>query len=178
MKRTVLYMSLQTYRLGDLLINKHIISASQLDDALRYQQKNGIQIGQALIQMGHVTQRQINQALKKQNYIRLCAAVAAFFMAPFSVCNANTDSIEQLPEYSLTQIAETQYSDEYSFNSSQISVGQNGEVAGINILEITTATVWYLSQGGLNIDGLQAVPLNMNITALDNSYTVNMNLSF
>ena len=65
MKRTVLYMSLQTYRLGDLLINKHIISASQLDDALRYQQNNDIQIGQALIQMGHVTQRQINQALKK-----------------------------------------------------------------------------------------------------------------
>jgi hypothetical protein len=171
-------MSQQPYRLGDLLIEKHIISASQLDDGLRYQQKHSLQIGQALIKMGHVTQRQINHALKKQNYIRLCAASAAFIMAPFSMCQANVNSIELLPEYTLTQVADTQYSDEYSFNNGGFSATQKCNTTGINILEITTAAMWYITQGGVQLDGLQAVPLNMNVTAVNNSYTVNMSLSF
>jgi hypothetical protein len=171
-------MSERPYRLGDLLIKKHIISASQLDDALRFQQNHSLQIGQALIKMGHVTQRQINHALKKQNYIQLCAASAAFFMTPFNVCQANVDSIELLPEYSLTQIADTQYSDEYSFSYGVSSANQNNHTKGINVLEITTAAMWYLSQGGVQLDGLQTVPLNMNITTGNDSYTVNMSLSF
>jgi hypothetical protein len=169
-------MSQQLYRLGDLLIKKHVISALQLDQALRYQKIQNLPLGEALIEMGVVTQRQINRALKKQNYIRLYATCAAFFMAPFSICQANTDNIEQLPEYSLTQVADAQYSDEYGY--SNFSVNQNGNGTGLDVVELTTAAIWYLSQGGVQESGLQEVPVKLNLTAVDNSYTVNMSLSF
>lgn len=169
-------MSQQPYRLGDLLIKKHLIVSTQLDEALRYQKANDLQLGKALIELGYVTQRQINRALKKQNYFRLYAACAAFFMAPFSMCQANTDRIEDLPEYSFTQVADSQYSDEYQYDN--FSVNQNGNGAKLDLIEISTAAVWYLSQGGLQESGLQQVPVKLNLTSAQDSYTVNMSISF
>lgn len=58
-------MSPQPYRLGDLLIKKHVIGTWQLDEALRFQRTHNLQLGQVLIQLGFVTQRQINRSLKK-----------------------------------------------------------------------------------------------------------------
>lgn len=169
-------MSQQPYRLGDLLLKKQLIAQAQLDEALRYQKINNLQLGSALIELGYVTQRQINKALKKQNYIRLYAACAAFFMGPFSVCQANTDSIENLPEYSFTQVADSQYSDEYQYQN--FSVNHNNNGAALDLIEVTTAAAWYLSQGGVQETGLQDVPVKLNVTTAQNSYTVNMSISF
>lgn len=169
-------MSQQPYRLGDLLIKKHVIAVWQLDEALQFQKSNGLQLGEALIALGYVSQRQINKALKKQNYIRLYAACAAFFMAPFSVCQADTDSISDLPEYSFTQVADPQYADEYDFSS--VTSGQVGYGAGLDLVQITTAAVWYASQGGVQDTGLQQVPVKLNLTSANNSYSVNMSISF
>jgi len=169
-------MSPQPYRLGDLLIKKHVIGTWQLDEALRFQRTHNLQLGQVLIQLGFVTQRQINRSLKKQNYIRLYAACAAFFMAPFSVCQADNQSISELPEYSFTQIADAQYSNGYDY--SQLSVNQNANGGGLNVVEITTAAIWYASQGGVQESGLQHIPVKLNLTSLSDSYTVNMSISF
>lgn len=169
-------MSQQPYRLGDILIKKHLIANKQLDEALSYQKAHGIQLGEALIELGYVTQRQINRSLKKQNYIRLYAACAAFFMAPFSMCQAEPDRIEDLPQYSYTQVADAQYSDEYSYDN--FSVNKNGNGAQLDLVEITTAAAWYLSQGGVQESGLQEVPVKLNLTTAQNSYTVNMSISF
>lgn len=169
-------MSQQPYRLGDLLIKKHLIADEQLSEALRYQKDRDLQLGEALIELGYVTQRQINRALKKQNYIRLYAACAAFFMAPFSLCQAEPDRIEDLPEYSYTQVADAQYADEYAYDN--FSVNQNANGAKLDLIELTTAAAWYLSQGGVQESGLQTVPVKLNLTSVSNSYTVNMSISF
>ena len=165
-------MSQQPYRLGDLLIKKHLIADEQLSEALRYQKDRDLQLGEALIELGYVTQRQINRALKKQNYIRLYAACAAFFMAPFSLCQAEPDRIEDLPEYSYTQVADAQYAYD------NFSVNQNANGAKLDLIELTTAAAWYLSQGGVQESGLQTVPVKLNLTSVSNSYTVNMSISF
>lgn len=51
-------------RLGDILIQKNIITPEQLQKALEEQKKKtGVMLGELLVQMGYVEQRQINDAL-------------------------------------------------------------------------------------------------------------------
>ncbi len=51
-------------RLGDILIQKNIITPEQLQKALDEQKKKtGVMLGELLVQMGYVEQRQINDAL-------------------------------------------------------------------------------------------------------------------
>jgi hypothetical protein len=169
-------MSQQPYRLGDLLIKKHLIVHTQLDEALQYQKEHDLQLGAALIELGYVTQRQINRSLKKQNYIRLYAACAAFFMAPFSMCQANNDQIENLPEYSFTQVADAQFSDEYQYDN--FGINQNGNGAQLDLIEITTAAAWYFSQAGVQDLDIKHVPVKLNLTSVNSAYTMNMSISF
>lgn len=167
----------QPYRLGTLLIEKQLITQVQLDKALLFQNQHDIQLGQALIQLNMLTERQLKKALKKQNYVRLYAACAAFFMAPFSmICQAQDDDIESLPEYTYTQVADNHYADEYSYNN--FAVNQNSNGAQINMVEIATAAAWYLSQGGLKDNQFQDVPVKLNLTtSANNTYTLNMSIS-
>jgi len=51
-------------RLGDILVQKNIITPEQLQKALDEQKKKtGVMLGELLVQMGYVEQRQINDAL-------------------------------------------------------------------------------------------------------------------
>ncbi|MBF0407186.1 MAG: Flp pilus assembly complex ATPase component TadA [Candidatus Riflebacteria bacterium] len=53
-------------RLGDLLIDCSLITQEQLSQALAYQKSNGVKLGQALIEMGIVTEQDIIWALGNQ----------------------------------------------------------------------------------------------------------------
>jgi hypothetical protein len=168
----------QPYRLGTLLVEKHLISQDQLDKALLFQKHNDLPLGQALIQLNMLTERQLKRALKKQSRIRLYAACAAFFIAPFSMmCQAqDSDGIETLPEYTHTQVADNHYADEYSY--SNFAVNQNSNGSQINMVEIATAAAWYLSQGGIKNSQFQDVPVKLNLTtSANNTYTLNMSIS-
>ena len=168
----------QPYRLGTLLIEKHLISQGQLDKALVFQQQQDIQLGQALIEMGMLTERQLKRALHKQSRVRLWAACAAFFMAPFSMmCHAQHDEIESLPEYNFTQVADDHYSDEYSYSNFAVNRNTNG--AEVDLMEITTAAAWYIYQGGIKDNQFQDVPVKVNLTtAANDTYTLNVSVSF
>lgn len=168
----------QPYRLGTLLVEKHLISENQLDKALVFQKQHDLQLGQALIEMGMLTDRQLKKALKKQNCVRMYAACAAFFMAPFSMmCQAQNDDIESLPEYAHTQVADNHYADEYSYNNFAVNRNTNG--AEIDLVEITTAAAWYMYQGGIENNQFQDVPVKLNLTtAANNTYTLNVSVSF
>lgn len=168
----------QPYRLGALLLHKQLIDQSQLDAALQLQlTRPQTQLGQALIELGFVTEHQIQRALKKQSRVRLYAACITFFMAPFSICQANTDDIESLPEYSYTQVADPQFADEYNYNN--FAMNQNGNGAAFDVIELSTAAVWYLSQGGIQESELQHVPVKLNLSAANsNTYTLNLSVSF
>lgn len=52
--------------LGDLLVEYNIITAEQLQQALREHKKTGERLGQALVRMGFVNQQQINEILEFQ----------------------------------------------------------------------------------------------------------------
>jgi len=76
-------------RLGDLLVQQNIITATQLTQALDAQKKSGAKLGQVLIETGYATEEGIARALAKQ------------LGAPFidlRQYNARPDIVRLLPE--------------------------------------------------------------------------------
>lgn len=149
------------YRLGSLLINKGLIQASQLDDALAYQRDHtGMPLGVALVALGHVSEKQIAKALRKQSRVRIYAAFVAFLMAPFNWCHAGDDDIEHLPEYEYTQVHDQLYFDDESDYSQNLNQGS------LDLLQVTTSAAWYLYQGDASIEKMKEIPVKLNIASV------------
>ena len=168
---------IQPYRLGCLLLQKQLINQQQLDAALIHQRQAGIALGEALVDLNIVNERQIKRALHKQSRIGLYAACVAFFMAPFSVCHASNDKIEHLPEYYYTKVADCPTLNKHTEDFEDFAIDGFGQ--NLNIIEATTAAAWYLSQGGLADNQINDVPVKMNLsTGVNNSYKLHMSISF
>lgn len=86
----------QKSRLGLLLINKGLITRTQLDQALRLQSETGMRLGEVLIDQGWISERQLNRSLKKQSTYRYAAAFAALLLGPLQPFMASA-SIERDP---------------------------------------------------------------------------------
>ena len=71
------------HSLGQLLLNRGLITANELDTALRLQQEKNCQLGQALIAIRAIDNKTLKRARKRQQWLRPCAACFAF-MAPIS----------------------------------------------------------------------------------------------
>jgi hypothetical protein len=87
----------QKSRLGLLLINKGLITSSQLDQALKLQGEKGMRLGEVLIDQGWISERQLHRSLKKQTRYRYVAAFAALLLGPLqpfmASANIEKDSI-------------------------------------------------------------------------------------
>ncbi len=163
------------YRLGSLLINKGLIQAKQLDDALAYQRQHvGMPVGEALIALGCVTERQISHALRKQTRVRIFAAMVAFLMAPFNWCHASDDELEHLPEYQYTQVHDQLYFDGEGSNfNNQYSQGS------LDLLQVTTSAAWYLYQGDASIERMKEIPVKFNLaTTKGDDFTLQLSIEF
>jgi type IV pilus assembly protein PilB len=55
-----------TTRLGDLLVREKVISAEQLDQALKLQKENGSRLGSALVKLGFLTEDEVTNFLSRQ----------------------------------------------------------------------------------------------------------------
>lgn len=75
-------------RLGQLLINKGLISEEQLLKAIAHQQQTGQRLGEVLAEWKLVTEREIDKALSKQKHLRLAAALVTALLGPFQMANA------------------------------------------------------------------------------------------
>jgi hypothetical protein len=82
--------SQQHSRIGQILINKGLITRSQLDAAIQLQLTNHKRRGETLIEQGWITERQLKKALSKQTNLRLAATLVAALMMPFQPTLANT----------------------------------------------------------------------------------------
>jgi hypothetical protein len=59
-------MSTARVRLGELLVDAHIVTREQLEDALALQKKDGRRIGTLLVEAGLVSETQVTQILSQQ----------------------------------------------------------------------------------------------------------------
>lgn len=73
----------QHSRLGQILINKGLITSKQLDEAIKLQLTSKKRLGEILVEQGLVTEKQIHKALRKQTNLRLTATLVAALMMPF-----------------------------------------------------------------------------------------------
>jgi bacteriophage N4 adsorption protein B len=64
-------LTLQKMKLGDLLIEKNILSKNELIDALSEQAKTGEQLGAVLVRLGYVSQAVLNTVLASQHHMMI-----------------------------------------------------------------------------------------------------------
>lgn len=168
----------QPYRLGSLLLQKKLISQDQLDTALRHQREQGLHLGEALIDLGFINEKQIKRALNRQSRVRFYAAVVTFCMAPVSWCQASqNDELEHLPEYTFTQVADQLGSHGLDSDLGDFSIDSNE--SGIDLLGVTTSAAWYLYKGGLANNQMNDVPVKMKLSAnTGNGYKVQFSIDF
>jgi hypothetical protein len=69
-------------RLGQILIEKKLISQDQLDAAIRAQQQSGRRLGEILADMKLITQAQVRGAVRRQRSLRMAAALATALLGP------------------------------------------------------------------------------------------------
>jgi hypothetical protein len=81
----------QKSRLGQLLIDKGLVTAAQLDSAIKLQLTGNKRLGEILIEQGVLTERQLNKALKKQTNLRLTATLVAALLSPFQMASADVN---------------------------------------------------------------------------------------
>ncbi|BCD84467.1 hypothetical protein PSm6_08740 [Pseudomonas solani] len=84
----------QKSRLGQILVNKGLITSQQLDAAIKLQLTSDKRLGEVLIEQGLLSRRQLDRALKKQSNLRLAATLVAALMSPFQMASAD---IQQTP---------------------------------------------------------------------------------
>ena len=68
----------QHSRLGQILINKNLITSQQLDAAIQLQLTSNKRLGEILIERGLVTEKQLHKALRKQTNLRLVTTIEYF----------------------------------------------------------------------------------------------------
>jgi len=69
-------------RLGRMLVEKGMITPTQLVAALNQQAMTGRKLGEILMDQGLISSRQLNRVLRKQSQYRTAAAFAAMIMGP------------------------------------------------------------------------------------------------
>lgn len=82
-------MLLKKVRLGDLLVEKNVITEKQLDDALKEQKSNRRRLGKLLVSLGYVDEKQLLILLAEQLQIEFIDLVR------FKI---NTDAVKRLSE--------------------------------------------------------------------------------
>ncbi|NVK38295.1 MAG: hypothetical protein HWE18_10245 [Gammaproteobacteria bacterium] len=163
----------QKYRLGELLTRCGAITLNQLDEALIYQQQYKILIGEALIRLGFLTSKQLKFALMKQHGLRYLAALTASLMAPFCYGQNTQQDLEQLPQYSYTQVAQNPC----PFQAIYSHYNDPSAQQSYDVIEAATAALWYVSQGGVNKEGLAHVPVQVHLTTEDFEDGISLNFS-
>ena len=69
-------------RLGQILIEKKLISQQQLDAAIQAQARSGRRLGEILADMKLITQAQVRAAVRRQRNLRMAAALATALLGP------------------------------------------------------------------------------------------------
>ncbi|HBZ56394.1 MAG TPA: hypothetical protein DEO88_13390 [Syntrophobacteraceae bacterium] len=60
---------IETHRIGDLLVEHHLISTEQLRDALRTQAQKGGKLGSVLVELGYISAKSLLEFLGKQHHV-------------------------------------------------------------------------------------------------------------
>ena len=71
-----------TSQIGQLLVDKKLISEAQLAEAIERQRGTGQRLGDILAEWNLITQQHVQDALRKQRNLRMAASIATAMLAP------------------------------------------------------------------------------------------------
>ncbi|NNM51251.1 MAG: hypothetical protein HKM02_03385 [Pseudomonadales bacterium] len=153
-------------RLGELLINKGLITRQQLDKALQRQHDTGLKLGEVLLELDWISDRQLNRALARQKSYRFAIAFAAAVSAPLTPMMAAAATVDDPAAAAVINAARGSMR---SLDDESMA-GVSGQ-AGINIQQAMSSMV----QGPQQVDNSnQASPsITSNQVAMVNSGGVN-----
>ncbi|WP_249384002.1 hypothetical protein [Chitinivorax sp. B] len=80
--------------LGQVLINKGLVSETQLSLAIDHQRSTGKKLGEILQEWNLVSQRQLQGALRRQRNLRLAVAVATTLLGPLQAMAVSYSPIQ------------------------------------------------------------------------------------
>lgn len=92
--------------LGQLLLDKKLISQEQLAQAIELQQKTGQRLGDAIASLQLISRMQLDDVLRRQRRLRMAASVAAALMGPVPVLAAEAAAAPVAPTV-ITQSTQT-----------------------------------------------------------------------
>ncbi len=161
-------MSKTAIRLGQILLARNTINQQQLELALDYQAHHGQPIGQCLLALGFIDQKVLDRALRRQSWLKPCAACLTCLCAPFtfSPCFAddvNPDTIN--PQW-------TEQHDPYSNWSENLYLNST-ELASVDALKLVAETAWGIYQGEPESGQWQ-----YGLSKQSSGYTVSMKMHF
>ncbi|CCK78058.1 MAG: hypothetical protein KBT75_02945 [Oleispira antarctica] len=129
-------------RLGQILLAKHTITERQLELALQYQALHNKPVGHCLMALGFIEQKDLNRALRRQSWLKPCAACLTCLCAPFTFapCFADENSDDDLhPQW-------TEQHDPYSHWSNNVHLSEN-QLATVDVLKVAAGAAWGIYQG-------------------------------
>lgn len=129
-------------RLGQILLARKAITEQQLDLALEYQTRHGKPVGHCLMVLGFIEQKDLNRALRRQTWLKPCAACLTCLCAPFtfSPCFANEDADDGLHQQW------TEQHDPYSHWSGNTHVSID-TLDSFDVLKVAAEAAWGIYQG-------------------------------
>ena len=117
-------------RLGDLLVAAGAITDEELQEAIAYQKEKGMKLGQALVEMGFVSQELLNLTISQQlgiEYIDLKA------------CKLTEDVLRMIPEKEVMRYRAVPVEiDEYNPNILKVAMSDPMDIIAIDDLAILT----------------------------------------
>ncbi len=90
-------------RLGQLLVNRGLITEEQLLKAIAHQAATGQKLGEVLAEWKLVTEKEIEKALRKQKSLRLAAALVTALLGPFQMASASENDALLEAQIAVTQ---------------------------------------------------------------------------
>ncbi len=135
-------MTATPIHLGQILVARKEITEQQLEHALNYQALHNKPVGHCLVALGYINQTVVNRALRRQSWLKPCAACLTCLCAPFtfSPCIAS----ENIDEKNLQEWTEQQ--DPYSNWNESIHLSGNNQ-AGIDFVKVAAEAAWGIYQG-------------------------------
>lgn len=154
-------------RLGQILLAKKAISEHQLELALEYQALHGKPIGYCLQALGFIEQKTLDRALRRQSWLKPCAACLTCLCAPFSFSTCFADDNNEFIDQHWTEQHNpySNWSDNLHLNSEQL--------ANADALTIAAETAWGIYQGEPESGEWQYA-----LSKQSSGYTVSMQMHF
>jgi len=156
-------------RLGQILLARGDITEQQLEEALSLQATNGQPVGACLQQLGYISEKTLKKALRRQAWLKPCAACLTCLVAPFSLqCQAS--SFED-SEFSSDWIEQQ---DNYSSWHSDLDVHlSSNQQSGLDFMKVAAEAAWDIYNGEP-----EAGEWQYSLSEQNGDFSVNMQMRF